>query len=69
VAPHQTPPRALSLPRKPHARDLLYFYHGLLTLNNRNILKTALAKGKYSNFRSRWIVDGYNIAKQVGIGT
>ena len=24
------PPRALTLPRKPHARDLLYFHHGLL---------------------------------------
>ena len=24
------PPRALTLPRKPYARDLLYFHHGLL---------------------------------------
>ncbi len=28
--PASTPPHALSLPHKPHARDLLYFYHGLL---------------------------------------
>ena len=30
--PASTPPRALSLPRKPYARDPLYFYHGLLAL-------------------------------------
>jgi len=28
--PASTPPRALTLPRKPHARDLFYFCHGLL---------------------------------------
>ena len=32
VARHQPPPRALTLPRKPYARDLLYFHHGLLSM-------------------------------------
>ena len=29
-APTSPPPRALTLPRKPYARGLLYFHHGLL---------------------------------------
>jgi len=46
-APASTPPRTLTLPRKPkldhkpHTRDLLYFYHGLLRCKMNSTVSNA----------------------------
>jgi hypothetical protein len=55
--PASLPPRALISLRKPHARGLLYFHHGLLARISHQLSTAAADPGMYTALRSFGLLD------------